>query len=74
MQHRRGIGGFVSRRLKESSPETDESVLPPGQRDRSGFWMPVGYEDPRTLVRRRRRRTGVSRALGSDEQEPAATA
>jgi hypothetical protein len=35
----------------EASPEG--SFLPPGQRDRSGFWFPLGYEHPRTLVRRR---------------------
>lgn len=64
----------MSGRVKEVPPETDDSVLPPGQRDRSGFWMPEGYEDPRTLVRRRRR-VGVGRARGgADEQEPAATA
>jgi hypothetical protein len=33
-----------------------ESVLPPGQRDRTGFWYPAGYADPQTLVRRRPRR------------------
>jgi hypothetical protein len=56
---------------EEASPELDESVLPPGQRDRSGFWMPAGYDDPTTLVRRRRRRVGPRRAQGADEQEPA---
>jgi len=55
----------------DASPVPDESVLPPGQRDRSGFWMPSGYEDPTTLVRRRRRRVGGRRAQGADEQEPA---
>ncbi|HKQ98590.1 MAG TPA: hypothetical protein VJV75_12005 [Candidatus Polarisedimenticolia bacterium] len=49
-------------------------MLPPGQRDRSGFWMPEGYEDPRTLVRRRRRRLGGRRGVTPEEQEPAATA
>jgi len=34
-----------------------ESVLPPGQRDRTGFWYPAGYADPQTLVRRRPRRS-----------------
>lgn len=34
----------------------EESVLPPGQRDRSGFWYPAGYNNPKALVRPRRRR------------------
>ncbi|HYV19506.1 MAG TPA: hypothetical protein VFC25_10825 [Verrucomicrobiae bacterium] len=34
-----------------------ETVLPPGQRDRTGFWYPAGYADPQTLVRRRPRRS-----------------
>jgi hypothetical protein len=40
--------------------------LPPGQRDRSGFWLPQGHENPSSLVRRRR-----SRAAGdTGRQEP----
>ena len=64
----------MSARVKEELPEPDESVLPPGQRDRTGFWMPTGYEDPRTLVRRRRRRVGARLTRAADEQEPGATA
>jgi hypothetical protein len=55
---------------QEASGELPESVLPPGQRDRNGFWLPTGYDDPRSLVRRRRRRVGERRLVGADEQEP----
>jgi hypothetical protein len=44
----------VPTRSEESGVE--DSVLPPGQRDETGFWYPTGYSDPRTLVRPRRRR------------------
>lgn len=44
----------------------DESVLPPGQRDRTGFWLPQGHENPTSLVRRRR----ASRAGDARGQEP----
>ena len=40
-------------RTKHPEPSPEGSFLPPGQRDRSGFWFPLGYEHPRTLVRRR---------------------
>ena len=60
----------MSARAKPALPDPDESVLPPGQRDRSGFWLPVGYDDPRTLVRRRRRRA-ADVAVVEDEPEPA---
>jgi hypothetical protein len=46
--------------------QVDDSVLPPGQRDRTGFWLPQGHENPSSLVRRRR-----SRAAGdTGRQEP----
>jgi hypothetical protein len=44
-----------------------ESVLPPGQRDRTGFWYPAGYSDPQTLVRRRPRR---SHGVGAPADPP----
>jgi hypothetical protein len=47
----------VSVRSKNAQPVPEETVLPPGQRDRTGFWVPSGYDDPRTLVNRRVRRT-----------------
>ena len=43
-------------RRKGADPAPEESVLPPGQRDSTGFWYPAGYAEPRTLVRRRPRR------------------
>jgi hypothetical protein len=45
----------------------DESVLPPGQRDRTGFWLPQGHENPSSLVRRRRSRAAGDH--GSREPE-----
>jgi hypothetical protein len=42
--------------LRIVEPEDDDSVLPPGRRDSSGFWFPLHCADPRTLVRRRRAR------------------
>ena len=47
-------------RAQEKERKEPESVLPPGQRDRTGFWYPAGYEDPATMVRRRPRRAGVT--------------
>ncbi len=41
---------------KSTEAGVEESVLPSGQRDGSGFWYPAAYSDPRTLVRSRRRR------------------
>ena len=46
----------MAARTQEKQVRDDESVLPPGQRDRTGFWYPAGYADPGTLVRRRPRR------------------
>ncbi len=46
----------------KSGEQVDESVLPPGERDRTGFWLPKGHENPTSLVRRRRsRRAGDTR-------------
>jgi len=42
-------------RVRVVDPVEEDSVLPPGQRDRSGFWYPKGYLDPRSLIRRKRR-------------------
>jgi hypothetical protein len=56
----------VSARTKDRERSDDESVLPPGQRDRNGFWFPAGYADPSTLTRRRSRRGAPAR----DEDEP----
>ncbi len=41
---------------KSTEANVEESVLPPGQRDGSGFWYPAAYSDPTALVRPRRRR------------------
>ena len=49
-------GMSVSFSTKSANPGDEEPLLPPGQRDGSGFWIPAGYNDPRTLVRRRSRR------------------
>jgi hypothetical protein len=46
----------MAARVHEKDGKDQESVLPPGQRDRSGFWYPAGYADPQTMVRRRPRR------------------
>ncbi len=46
----------VSVPTKSTESGVEESVLPAGQRDDSGFWYPSGYSDPSTLVRPRRRR------------------
>ena len=46
----------VSVPTKSTESGVEESVLPPGQRDDSGFWYPSGYNDPSMLVRPRRRR------------------
>lgn len=56
----------MSARTKDRQRSDDESVLPPGQRDRSGFWFPAGYADPSTLARRRTRHGASVR----DEDEP----
>jgi hypothetical protein len=55
----------VSTRTKDHERSDDESVLPPGQRDRSGFWYPAGYSDPSTLARRRGRRS-----VPAEDDEP----
>ena len=54
-------------RTQDKDAKEPESVLPPGQRDRTGFWYPAGYEDPATLVRRRPRRAGIT--AGPDAPE-----
>lgn len=59
----------MSARSKDRERSDDESVLPPGQRDRSGFWFPVGYSDPRTLARRRGRR-GAPAEDDEPERDP----
>ena len=60
----------------------DESVLPPGQRDASGFWYPASCSDPmelftpyqrslqekqRSVHRERRQRRAASRSLSAEE-------
>jgi hypothetical protein len=57
----------VSVRSKNAQPAPEETVLPPGQRDRTGFWVPSGYDDPRTLVNRRVRRTRRGTGALDDE-------
>lgn len=52
---------------KSTEAGVEESVLPPGQRDGSGFWYPAGYNDPKTLVRPRRRRKSET---NSTENKP----
>jgi hypothetical protein len=61
----------LSAQPKEADPGQDDSVLPPGWRDRTGFWLPLGYEDPRTLVRRRRRAGRAPKADAADPVMPA---
>ena len=51
------LGGNVPVRNKSAEPVAEESVLPPGKRDRSGFWFPLGYDDPQMLIRRSTRLT-----------------
>lgn len=41
---------------KSTEAGNEDTVLPPGQRDSTGFWSPEGCSDPKTLVRPRRRR------------------
>jgi len=41
----RGLG-LLEVIMPRGSSEDCESVLPPGQRDGSGFWFPSGYDDP----------------------------
>lgn len=50
--------------LKIVDPGQEGSVLPPGRRDRSGFWYPLGCTDLRTLAKRRR--------AGGRKKQPAA--
>jgi len=57
-------GTPVPLHLKIVEPEDPDSVLPPGRRDRSGFWYPLGCTDLRTLVKRRAR---------GDRKKPPAT-
>ena len=60
-------------RRKGAESAAEDSVLPPGQRDPSGFWYPAGYDEPRTLVRRRPRRPRDDEAPtdpDSDETSP----
>jgi hypothetical protein len=40
---------------REAGP-ADESLLPPGRRDRDGFWYPDGYPDPESLFSPHQRR------------------
>ena len=61
-------GGIMPVRTKPPEPAADGQVLPPGQRDRSGFWFPLGYQDPSTLVRRRGSRRGASGAHPDEER------
>jgi len=57
----------LSAQPKETAdPGQDDSVLPPGWRDGTGFWLPLGYDDPGTLVRRRRTRGGRPPAGDAD--------
>ena len=65
-------GGSVPVRSKNAQPAPEETVLPPGQRDRTGFWVPSGYDDPRTLVNRRVRRTRLG--SGGNDDAPAESA
>jgi hypothetical protein len=58
-------GVTVSVRVK-GGEQAEDSVLPPGQRDGSGFWLPQGHENARSLVRRRRSRG----AADTRRQEP----
>ena len=58
----------MAARAHEKDAKDQESVLPPGQRDRSGFWYPAGYADPQTLVRRRPRR-GNGAAAPADPED-----
>lgn len=41
----RGLG-LLEVILPRGSSDEGESVLPPGQRDSSGFWFPAGYSEP----------------------------
>jgi hypothetical protein len=56
-------------RVQGKDGKDQESVLPPGQRDRSGFWYPAGYEDPQTLVRRRPRRADRNAGLPDEPED-----
>ena len=47
----------MSFREKLVEPGHGPTLLPPGQRDTSGFWFPSGYTEPRSLIRRRGKRT-----------------
>lgn len=49
----------MSAPTRSTESGVEESVLPPGKRDDSGFWYPSGYSDPSTLVRPRRRRRKI---------------
>jgi hypothetical protein len=53
----------VSVRLRIVAPDEEDTILPPGQRDLSGFWYPIGYSDPKSLVRRRMRRHSEVRTV-----------
>lgn len=57
----------MSFREKLVEPGHELTVLPPGQRDTSGFWFPHGYSDPRLLIRRRGKRT---KKLADSRVEP----
>ena len=59
----------MAARTKDRERSDDESVLPPGQRDRSGFWFPAGYTDPSSLARRRSRR-GTSAEDDEPDRDP----
>lgn len=41
----RGLG-LLEVILPRGTSETEESALPPGKRDSSGFWFPAGYSGP----------------------------
>lgn len=41
----RGLG-LLEVILPRGSSDDGETVLPPGQRDASGFWFPAGYSEP----------------------------
>src|SRR5947209_7616244 len=82
----RGLG-LLEVFLPCGSSGTDESTLPPGQRDSSGFWFPAGYSGPAEIftplqrelqenqrrIQRHRMRSGGGPRVPADKKSAAPT-
>lgn len=59
----------MSIRGKKDLAGEEETLLPPGKRDLTGFWFPLDCGDPSSLVSRRARRLRARRKSETTGQE-----